>query len=339
VDFFALPAEEQLRRAEEAARAALARWAIPPDATLEVLKHRENTVFAVRGPDARPLGALRVHVPGYQTAASIRAEFAWMRALGDVGVRTPGPIPATDGALVVTVAVAGEVEARLVDLLEWIEGHEPHAGELTSTFALLGELHARCHRHASTWTPPAGFTRQAWDETALLDGGHPCVAPAWDNWALSADQRALVLACRDVLRARLAAWGKRRDRYGLVHADLMPDNVLLTADGVRLIDFDDAGFGWYLYDAASALLVYHGSDLYEPLRDAWARGYRRQRPLSDADLDALPSFLVLRCFYALGWLHRRRTSSWAEAYIGPVLDLTTRLGGALVSGTSPAAAP
>jgi Ser/Thr protein kinase RdoA (MazF antagonist) len=155
---------------------------------------------------------------------------------------------------------------------------------------------------------------------------HPTVGAAWDNWALSAAQRALVLACRDVLCERLARWGKARERYGIIHADLMPDNLLLAADGVRLIDFDDAGFGWYLYDPASALLAYHGSDRYDTLLASWLGGYRSQRQLSDTDLAALPTFLLLRCFYALGWLHLRRNSAWAAAFIEPVVSWTTDLG-------------
>jgi serine/threonine protein kinase len=114
-------------------------------------------------------------------------------------------------------------------------------------------LHARCHNHASRWQVPAGFVRQHSDETTLLAGVHPTVGPAWDNWALSAEQRTLVLECRNALRKRLGRWGKDRERYGIIHSDLMPENLLIAADGVRLNDFDDAGFGWYLYDRAPAV--------------------------------------------------------------------------------------
>jgi Ser/Thr protein kinase RdoA (MazF antagonist) len=249
-----------------------------------------------------------------------------MRALAVAGVRTPAVVPARDGALVVSAAIPGTDESRLVDMLEWIDGRQPGDGEIVECYRLLGDLHARCHDHASRWRVPAAFVRQHWDETTLLAGVHPTVGPAWDNWALSAAQRALVLDCREALRERLGRWGKARERYGIIHADLMPENLIITADGVRLIDFDDAGFGWYLYDPASALLAYHGSDLYETLLASWLGGYRRRRPLSDADLAELPTFLLLRCFYALGWLHLRRNSAWAAAFIEPVVTRTMELG-------------
>jgi Ser/Thr protein kinase RdoA (MazF antagonist) len=329
-EFLALPVEQQLELATRAARAALPRYALPGDAALAVLKHRENTVFAVRDGGGRALAALRVHVPGYQDRASIESELDWMRALATVGVRTPGVVATRDGARVIEVPIPGSDDTRLVDALEWIDGREPGGDELVDCFRTLGELHARCHAHAARWQVPPGFVRQRWDDSTLLAGVHPTVAPAWDNWALDAAQRAMVLACRDALATRLARWGKARERYGIIHSDLMPDNLLLTADGVRIIDFDDAGFGWYLYDPASALLIYHGSDLYEPLLASWREGYRGVRDLADADLAELPTFLLLRCFYALGWLHLRRNSPWAEAFIGPVVAATTALGAQLL---------
>jgi hypothetical protein len=46
----------------------------------------------------------------------------------------------------------------------------------------------------------------------------------------------------------------------------------------------------------------------------------------------LPTFLLLRCFYALGWLHLRRNSPWATAFIEPVVTWTMALGHQLLGG-------
>ena len=325
-----LPIEEQIALATKAAHAALPSYDLPSGVQLAVVNHRENTVFAITDPSGRKLGALRAHVPGYQTTATIRSEFQWMQALSEAGVRTPRVIPSRDGALVVAVPIPGARESRLIDVLEWLDGRPPEGDEIVDSFRILGDLQARCHNHASHWQLPPGFARQCWDDTTLLTGAHPVVAAAWDNWALSAEERARVLACRDPLRERLERWGKGRERYGIIHSDLMPENLILTSDGVRVIDFDDAGFGWYLYDPASALLPYYGSELYETLLHSWLAGYRSQRVVSDTELAELPTFLLLRCFYALGWLHKRRNSGWAAAYIEPVRQFTSDLAGAFL---------
>ena len=324
--FFELPIEQQIALATATARQAVTAYDFPDGATLDLLKHRENTVFAVVHPSGKRLGALRVHAPLYQSEASILSEFQWMQALSDVGVRAPGVVAARNGKLVIPVKIADLPEPRLCDVLEWVEGKPPSDEEIVDSFRTLGELHARCHNHASRWSLPAGFTRQRWDDTTLVAGAHHTVAPAWENWALSAEQRDLVLRCRDALRERLVRWGKDRERYGIIHSDLMPENLIVADDGVRLIDFDDAGFGWYLYDPASALLYYYGSDFYETLLQSWLNGYRSQRQLSDDELAEMPTFLLLRCFYALGWLHARRNSDTAAAFIAPVVMWTTEIG-------------
>ncbi len=59
-------------------------------------------------------------------------------------------------------------------------------------------------------------------------------------------------------------------------------------------------------------------------------GYRGTARSSDAEVAELPTFLLLRCFYALGWLHLRRNSPWATAFIEPVIAATTALAATLI---------
>ena len=74
------------------------------------------------------------------------------------------------------------------------------------------------------------------------------------GWVGVGPAEAAVLARLDeALRHRLAAFGTGSDRYGLVHADTRLANLLVDDDGgVSVIDFDDCGFGWYLYDLATS---------------------------------------------------------------------------------------
>ena len=101
----------------------LARLALPhgglDDANLEVIKHRENTVFKVTADDGSRF-VLRVHRAGYHSDAALRSELTWMRALRDFGISVPAVVPAKNGDLFVWV---GEDEdPRQCDLLDWIEG-------------------------------------------------------------------------------------------------------------------------------------------------------------------------------------------------------------------------
>ncbi len=44
-------------------------------------------------------------------------------------------------------------------------------------------------------------------------------------------------------------------RWGLIHADLRPSNIMIDGADLTVIDFDDCGFTWFLDDFASALTL------------------------------------------------------------------------------------
>ena len=76
-------------------------------------------------------------------------------------------------------------------------------------------------------------------------------------------------------------------------------------DDLFVIDFDDAGFGWYLYDIAVALYSPWTEEGFEAVQDAFVSGYRSGRPLAEEDLARLPVFLHMRDLAILGWLDAR----------------------------------
>ena len=81
---------------------------------------------------------------------------------------------------------------------------------------------------------------------------------------------------------------------GLIHADLHLDNALFVREEVGLIDFDDCGFGYRLYDIAVALWELRGRDDYESFRAALVAGYTEHRPLPPDQLAHLDAFIAAR---------------------------------------------
>ena len=47
--------------------------------------------------------------------------------------------------------------------------------------------------------------------------------------------------------------GKGPDAYGMIHSDLYPENVLFKAGRALPIDFEDCGYGYWMWDIAIAL--------------------------------------------------------------------------------------
>ncbi len=293
------------------ARAALAHWRLA-DAPLASVQQRENLVFRVGLPGGA--AALRLHRAGYHDAAALDSELMWLEALHAQGLPVPRPIPTAAGALSAVVVAHGV--ARRADLLEWLDGEplgasgSPLAGDRARTrrvFAALGQAMARLHAASDAWVRPPGFTRHHWDRDGLV-GDSPFWGRFWDVRELpgaSDADAALLLAGRDHARAALGALPATLD-YGLVHADLVRENVLVAGEAVRLLDFDDAGFGWRLFDIATALVKNRTEPDADGIAASLLDGYCAVRSLAGQALDHLPLFMMLRAFTYLGWVAARR---------------------------------
>ena len=290
---------------------ALLQWDVSP-AKVALVSRTENVVFRVDAEDGHAY-ALRVHRPGYHTLAELESEPMWIAALNAAGVGAPVAEKTRTGGHYAAVGVPGTDEVRHVGLIPWFDGvaldqeieRAPDEATRASHVQQLGRLMATMHEQAAAWTAPAGFQRHAFDEDGLM-GEAPFWGRFWEVPELTPKQRDVLTAARGRLHTWLSEYGKHPSTYSMIHADLRSTNVLVSGDRVHVIDFDDAGFGWHLYDIAVALAESYALDSdYEPIRDALVEGYRSQRALSDEDLALLPQFLVSRLLASLGWLHDR----------------------------------
>ena len=320
-----LPHEEKLTVLGELASGALARYGIEAEAPPALINLSENATYKVveRGSGRR--FALRVHREGYHSRNAIASELAWSQALRRDGVViTPVPLPGSDAELIQSVGHPAMQRPRHVVLFGWEEGSEPSPSEhLTEKFGTLGEVAARMHRHSAGWRKPDGFERLTWDfETSLGERPH------WGRWAdgmgMDADKQALFGRAVALIGRRLARFGKGPERFGLIHCDMRLANLLVDGDTVKVIDFDDCGFSWRLYDAAAAVSYFEHELQVPELLSAWAAGYRRVLPLSAEEEAEMQTFVMLRRMLLVAWI-----GSHAET------DLARSMGIAYTEGTAP----
>jgi Ser/Thr protein kinase RdoA (MazF antagonist) len=286
---------------------------------LAPLKVRENAVFRI---DMAGGGraVLRVHRSGYHSDEELDSEFVWMRALEAAGIPVPRVIQSRNGRNFEVVAARAGNDARQIDVFEWIDGRQLGSVEsgvsgedaaIAEQYHMIGAIAARMHNHTTAWEQPVGFRRHAWDAAGLV-GENPFWGRFWDLAALSPAQKSLLLRTRAKIAGELAAYGTKPDRYGLIHADLVPENLLVDGRRVQVIDFDDAGFGWHLFELATSLYFITGDAIYQTAREALIRGYRSERAMSDEVLARLPLFLAARGTTYLGWVHTRQGSETAR---------------------------
>lgn len=298
-----LDAAEHLR----AARNALEAWPLAV-ADVRRVSVSENIVFRVTDAQGRSY-VLRLHRPEYHNHAELVSEQTWTAALLNAGVDVPVVVKAADGRGYVPVDVGDE--RRYSGLLEWVDGDtlaaRINAGQETDvrgSYARLGGTMAALHAQASGWTPPPGFTRHAFDADGLM-GEQPFWGRFWESPHLDAGQRRRLDALRHRIRAMLLDYRADADVFSLIHADLHAANVIVDGEGLHVIDFDDAGFGWHAYDFAVALYHHQDDADYAAIRNTLIEGYRRVRPVADETVAMIPLFLLIRSLASIGWTAAR----------------------------------
>lgn len=295
------------REALKAAAVQVAgRWGLDV-AEIELLSMTENAVFGINTVDG-DRAVLRMHRPGYNTRAQMESELVWLESLRTAGLDAPAPRHTVDGEAYVAVAVGGAV--RQVGVIDWVDGVALEAvlqkdrSLVEDHYRRLGSIMARIRAHAERWDPPPGFDRRRWDAEGLV-GDDPLWGRFWAVSALTHGQRDVFSRARRVLHDRLAALPLDRSVFGLIHADLHLTNILASDDRLVVIDFDDAGFGWYPYEMAVALQPVVDEPWFDDARRALIDGYRNVHPVSDDELNWLPMFITVRSLILVGWLDAR----------------------------------
>lgn len=293
--------------AEDVARRALSDFGLPHDAGLQFVDRRENVVFRV-STDAGEW-ALKVHRPGYHTDSEIESESAFLQSLAGAGVGVARPLRRGDGGHVAHV-VDPRGATFQVSMQEWLPAAKPlgsspetftgRARPAESDLRELGRTIALLHDCAEHSGAPAGYDRHAWDAAGLC-GPDALWGRAHDLPALSAGQRATLARVEAALARDLAALERSAASYGPIHADLTLENVLVSAGRVVVIDFDDCGEGWYLFDLATACFFLTGHPQGGELVAAVLDGYRWQRPLTGRDVEAWEPLLLARALSYLAW--------------------------------------
>jgi Ser/Thr protein kinase RdoA (MazF antagonist) len=306
-----------LDRVTACAREALAAHDVGPGATVSLLNVSENATFLVTAADGGR-SVLRVHRLGYHAVAAIESELAWMSALrADAGIRTPRVLPAVNGQRVV------EAGGRHCVRFEFLPGAEPAgAGDEPAArehFAELGAITARMHAHARRWQRPGWFSRFSWHDDDAF-GARPGGAPGrWGSWrdgvGVGAAEAGVLRRLEGRLRERLADFGASPERFGLIHADTRLANLLVHDGTTAVIDFDDAGFGWYLYDLGTTVSFFEDDPAVPGLVAAWLDGYQRTAavPLAQRDIAETWTFILFRRLLLTAWIGSHPAAADAAA--------------------------
>lgn len=273
---------------------ALGLWQLQ-SASTKFISHRENRVYRIDSNNKS--WALRIHRKGYRSHPELQSELAWMAELKRCGLCVPEPMQSRNGVNVETIY------DQYVTVLEWLEGTPLGKSgvplslkDAPDTFFKIGRETARLHQASDAWKRPADFTRHAWDRAGLV-GDNPYWGRFWENPGLDSMASSIIAELRQ--HADQVLLRDQHLDFGLIHADLLRENILLHCDTIQFIDFDDGGFGYRLFELATTLHRNRHEHNYAELEAALVEGYRTIRQL---DTSHLKLFIAIRALTYLGWI-------------------------------------
>ena len=291
-------------------------WEDTDESKLIVLS--ENATYMVKNKETGEKdGVLRISRPGYHTLEELNSEMKWLNQINEyTPLIVANPIKGLNGEDI-QVVKGNDGRNYYCVICEYLPGDPPdenNEAQMVKQFSYLGETTAYLHRQTEIWNGTAKLDRMEWNYDTII-GDHA----AWGRWQdfpdMTPKAQRMLEEVAVIIKKRLQRYGKTENNYGLIHADLRLANLLLEGDQIKVIDFDDCGFGWHLHDLASALSFMEEKPIVPKLVNAWLDGYRKVLPFTDNDFEEIDTFIMLRRLQLTAWLASHKES-------GPVAELS-----------------
>jgi len=176
-----------------------------------------------------------------------------------------------------------------------------------------------------SWEKPENFERLTWDIDTIFGSN-----ALWGNWRLAPEVTEEVQDKLEKvelkIRYRLLDYGKGENRFNLIHADMRLANLLIDQESTRLIDFDDCGLGWFMYDFASAVSFIEDSPMVPCFKSSWIKGYKSVRELTVEDEKEIDTFIMLRRMALLAWIGSHIEAPEPQQLSAGFAETTAKLG-------------
>jgi Ser/Thr protein kinase RdoA (MazF antagonist) len=327
-DYETLSAAGQVRRLRRLAGEALRAYPLRVR-RLWPVHHGHNTTFGVEATAAdgdTGRYALRASMPGWRLPEHMAAELSYLNLLRqNTDLTVPRPVATRDGSFLVRVEAPGIPGERYCMLTGWIDGQFLRRRLSATGMRRVGRLTAALHNFSQAHAADlAGLQRPSvqWERRAGLDGDMDrMMKQAFSRAGALLDQstRSLFQRARERLEPDMRSVGQGEDQFGLIHADLHQGNILHYQGDVRAIDFDDCGWGHYLYDLAVTQWYFRNRSNAITLNGAHLAGYREARELTPEAEALLPIFLSARTLAMACYIASRsdhpRFRRWAPEFV------------------------
>jgi Ser/Thr protein kinase RdoA (MazF antagonist) len=274
-----------------------------------VLRASANFVVVIKADDRKYF--LRFNHSSERTTGFIAAELEYIIHLRGRGVNANVPIKSLKGNYIESVETEMGVFHCVV--FEGLPGVQIESEELDLDGferwgTALGELHEASDGYRDpripSWKDHAEFIRETVTEPIILK----------ELEALEKRLESLPVG----------------DNYGVSHYDFEQDNLFWDNGVPGILDFDDLVYFWHTCDIANALQDLHHRtsneyDPEDPRIQAFIKGYRSNKRITDEDLQTIPLVILFDKIYVYARLVRSIEGSETPGEPEWVTDLRGKL--------------
>lgn len=268
------------------------------------IRHNENLTYHVVDEASGQKYLLRIHQAAYasmsgiqHTPSALEAEMNLLHELNaTTALRVQHPVRNVSGDWV-TLWTSEEGKEICCTVLEWIEGRDIQQGERLTTEQIydLGAQLQMLHQY--------GRVQNQTDRTKV----RPAYGTVHENLVMlgqleegvrlgifTTEDFDLLRETFENINEQLGAYPLDEKTWGVIHGDITRNNLLITDQGMSMIDFCLHGYGYYLFDAGGAALIFNREE-----RDIFLSGYTKQiAPLTDRDIRLMEGFMLI---FTLGY--------------------------------------
>lgn len=261
------------------------------------IRHNENLTYKVIDETSGMSYLLRIHkavtpnLSGLQhTHEGLRMEMVLLQELSErTNLLVQTPVRNIAGEWVTQVTIVGEV--IYCTLLQWIEGRDIQKDEVISKEHIfhLGEQVHNLHQFGSIAGARMREVRPTYSDITENESMLKQLELGVSLGVFEAHDFIIVKRFFEFLNARLENYPQTANTWGIIHADINKGNLLVTQDGIAIIDFCLFGYGYYLFDVAGGVLSFKQEE-----RDHFIAGYiGESATLTEKDMKVLEGFMIL----------------------------------------------
>ena len=295
----------------------------PKNFQVTLLKYSENIIYKITFTERDPV-VFRLHRNGYHTPEELRGEMLWMKEIErDTDLLLPKIYVGRNGDVLQQISCKDTIYyCSVISFLEGTILGELQGAELFTAIEEMGEITAKLHKQSMERDRTNCLREFSWDITNFFSENG-----VWGSWraypGLRGVDKQILAVCEEKITKILNEYGRTPDHYGLIHGDLHFYNIIRKDGKNQIFDFDDCGYGFYLYDLGCTLVTY-SRDL-KKLTACWLKGYEKIRRLTQEEKELLPMFILLRRIVRLGWLASHWDSDTRKTVSEEYLSITVKM--------------